>query len=260
MGYKNGFKTIYTPISENRKEILVYMDARKISLYDKERSEYIKFYQEEGLTGLAFENEVYYPFEGLEVLKQYPFIEHLFIGQKNIKDLKGIQYIDCLKGLYFEGNTAAFDFEQVKDSLEILSLSWHRKLSNLDALQHLKFLHIEKDNEEVVLPSNIKVLELWKSKRTNLDFCQNLPSLKQLELFSNSKLTDLEGLVHLSQSLERLEIEKCKNIADYAPILKLEKLKRLRIDTYNKERKEELRELQSLLRKDIEVIIYPKLK
>lgn len=255
--YKDGF--IILNYSQERK-LLVYMDARNISLYDKERSDYIRFYHEENLTGLAFENEVYYPFESVDVLEQYPFIEHLLIGQKNIKDLKGIQHVNCLKGLYLDDNSAVFDFEYLKEDLETLSLTWHRNLANLQNLKNLKLLHIEKDNEHVILPPNIEELELWKSKRTNLDFCESLHSLHTMKLYMNGKLTNLQGLVHLNQNLENLEIEKCKNIEDYTPILKLKKLKTLCIFSYKKEKSEELKELEnSLVKKDIFVKIHPKL-
>ena len=187
MTYKSGFKTIYTPVTENRSELLVYMDTCNISLYDKEPSEYVNFYHSQGLAGIAFENEIYYPFEDLEVLKLFPFIEHLFIGQKNIKDFKEIKYLKNLKGLYFEGNNAAFDFELVKDDLEILVLAWHRKLSNLDILQKLQVLDITKDNDDVALPQSLIKLEISQSKRTNLDFCKNLKSLQELKLLSNRK-------------------------------------------------------------------------
>lgn len=254
--YKNGFIILN---SSPERKLLVYMDARNISLYDKERSDYIRFYREEGLTGLAFENEVYYPFESVDVLEQYPFIEHLLIGQKNIKDLNGIQHVDSLKGFYLNDNSAAFDFEYLKESLETLALTWHRNLLNLQNLKNLKFLHIEKDNEGVILPSNIEELELWKSKRTNLEFCESLHSLHTMKLYMNNKLTDLNGLIHLNRSLEKLEIEKCKNVEDYLPILNMEKLKSLTIFSYNKEKSNELKELVNLLRKDIIVKVHPKL-
>lgn len=247
-GHKNGFKILNW--SDDRR-LLVYMDARKLSLYDKQREEYIKFYHEENLNGLAFENQIYYPYDDLEVLKQYPFIEHLLIGQINIKDLTAIKYVNHLKGLYFEDNIAAFDFSIVKDSLENLSLIWHRNASNLDSLINLKWLYIERDQDDVLLPKGINKVQMYKSKRTTLNVFEHLINLKEVELYSNTKLTDIEGLVHLSQSLEVLEIEKCKNIADYTPILKLKTLKKLIISSYDKNRKEELKQLKKQLENDV---------
>lgn len=261
MPHKNGFKTVHTPLSEDKKELLVYMDARDISLYNKERSEYLDFFHQEKLAGLAFENQIYYPFKDLEILKQYPFIEELWIGQINIKDLSGVKHIEKLKGLCITDNTAAFDFNLLKDSLENTAFTWHRKLSNINVLRKLKVLHLERDNDDVVLPPNIEDLEIRKSQRTNLDFLENHLSLQEIKLNSNRKLENIGGLVNLSDSLEKLQIEKCKNITDYTPLLKLTKLTYLRISAYDKARKEELRKLQPLLRKQIEeVIIYPLLK
>ncbi len=84
--------------------------------------------------------------------------------------------------------------------------------------------------------------------------------MKRVELYANNKLTDLNGLAYLSESLENLEIEKCKKITDYTPILELKKLKRLRISSYDKEKIDDLKQLKNALREDIKVIIYPVLK
>lgn len=257
MAHKNGFITINY---RNNVQLLVYMDVREISLYDKEREEYLEFYREENLNGLAFENQLYYKYSDLEVLKEYSFIEHLLIAQSNIEDFSGVRHVTNLKGLYISGNKSKFDFRLVKNQLETLSISWHRKLTNLSRLLGLKFLHIEKDHNELLLPRNIEKLEMWKSKRTNLDFSKDLTNLKKMELYSNSKLTNVDGITHLSQNLEELEIEKCKKIEDYSPILSLKNLKKLKISHYDKDQAAHLRDVFHDKNLDFLVSIYPSLK
>ena len=250
--YKNGFKTIY----HNDYHLLVYMDAREISLYNKDREEYIKFYKMEGLNGLAFENEAYYKHVDIEVLKDYFFIKHLFIGQKNIKNLNGISYINNLEGLYLENNLSPLDFDVFKDSLKHLSLSYHKRIKNLDRLNDLFFLHIEKDKDDVTLPKNIKSLELYKSKRTNLNFLRTFNQLNRLELYSNVNLYDINELISCAECLEELEIERCNSIKDFTPILQLKKLHKLSIKLYDKEKSSELIELGKKM-KGVDIFIHP---
>lgn len=254
--YKNGFKTFNWTGDRN---LLVYMDAREISLYDKDREEYLTFYRQEGLNGLAFENELYYKYTDVEVLKNYSFIKHLFIGQKNIKNLEGIRYVDDLEGLYLEGNLSPVDFDTLKGSLRRLSLDYHKGVKNLDKLDDLILLHIEKDNDKVLLPKSIKSLELYKSKRTNLEFLKSCNQLNRLELYSNGKLSDIRGLVSCAEDLKELEIERCKKIEDFSPILRLRKLQKLSIKLYDKEKSSQLEELIEKM-KGVDIFIHPELK
>lgn len=253
MAYKNGFITIKYNDNTN---LMVYIDAREISLYDKDREEYLNFYKSEGLDGLAFENQLYYKKEDVGVLKDYPFIKHLLIAQGNIKNLDAISHIDALEGLYIKNNSAGFNFDNIKYSLKYLSLSYHKGIVNLERLNHLNKLHIEKDTDKVQLPENIKSLELYKSKRTNLDFLSVFNDLNRLEIYSSNKLTDIKGILNCAKDITELEIERCKKIDDFLPILKLEKLRKLSIKLYDKEKITQLKELSYKL-KDVDIIIYP---
>ncbi|AEE51738.1 hypothetical protein [Haliscomenobacter hydrossis] len=257
--YKDGF--VVLDWSLNRK-LLVYMDARQFNLYDKEREEYLKFYKQENLNGLAFENSIYYPYTHLDVLEEYPFIEHLFIGQKKIKDFSAIKYVRQLKGLYFEDNSAEFDFTMVKESLEYLSTRWHAKLKNIEQLYHLKWLWIEQDDDDVHLPAQVEKLDFFRSKKTHLDALASCKAVKIIVLDKCTKLANIQGLKYVGQSIEELRIEKCKNLEDFSPILELDTLKSLKIIDWNKENKENLKYVYEKLvaKTDVNIHIHPKLK
>lgn len=254
--YKNGFITIKY---KTNIDLMVYVDAREISLYNKDRVEYLNFYKKEGLNGLAFENEIYYKYSDIEVLKDYPFIKYLLIDQKNIKNLDGIKYVENLEGLYLQANSAAFDFENVKHTLKDLSLNYHKKIVNLDTLNKLRSLHIEKDIDEVLLPKGLSSLELHRSKRTNLNFLADCNNLEHLSLYANNKLSDIKGLSTCAASLKVLEIDRCKNIDNFNSILQLKHLQKLSINLYDKEKVSELQALKNSM-KGVDISIRPELK
>lgn|GEM_PF-6825153 len=252
--YKDGFKMLN--LSNNRR-LLVYMDARQISLYDKSRKEYQNFYHQEKLNGLAFENEIYYPYENLEILKEYHFIEHLYICQKNITDLTGLKYAKRLKGLYVMENKAALDFslDNIRCNLRYLSLNWHYKVSKMNCLSSLATLRLTRDRDEVKLPINIEEIQLDFTHRTNLDIFEGFTALKRLSIHKASKLNDIGGLSDCGDTLEELELAYCKNLRDYSPILKLSKLKVLKINNYHKSCISNLESLRSKIQLRTQVLI-----
>lgn len=237
--YKNGF--IILNFSEEIR-LLVFMMKKK--------DECLEFYQKEGLNGLSFENSIYYSLEDLSILQNYSFINYLEIGILNLKDLSGIQYIPQLKGLYVASNVAFLDFNWIKNTLEMLTIDWHKKMLNIEQLSFLRYLNIWGDTDEVLYPPNLVELRICKSKRINLNFLKDCNKIKKMDLYGNRKLSDIEGLAYLSDSLEELEIDACKNITDFSPILALNKLKKLEIISYSKDKKEELKTLKQKLNPD----------
>ena len=97
---------------------------------------------------------------------------------------------------------------------------------------------------------SVNQLEIYSSKRTNLNKLSNLKQLKILELWNCRKLEDISGLVNLN--LEEIEISACKKIKDFSPILMLKHLKVLKIFNSSKDQTVQLEKMAERLSSKID--------
>lgn len=98
-------------------------------------------------------------------------------------------------------------------NLKSLTLSNYKpKVKNLSALQSL---------------TNLVHLSLIKTDITSLLGIECFRVLRHFEIFGDSKLESLAALLPISNSIEKLQIEKCKNIRDFEMLGSLKSLKKI---------------------------------
>lgn len=105
--------------------------------------------------------------------------------------------------------------------LETLSCNYSKRTLNLDKCLNLKSLSIENYNpttndlSEFPTLLNLVQLRFFRSNILSLNGVEKLMSLKEIRIYSASKLKKIENLKFLTDYLEEIQIEKCKNISDY---------------------------------------------
>jgi len=99
-----------------------------------------------------------------------------------------------------------------------------------------KYLNISGFNKEATLLAKcssiviVEWLSIVQGNIQNLDFLNNYKNLKKLDLYGMRKLTDISGLIHVKDTLVKLEIESCKNITNVLDtICQMDNLKELNL-------------------------------
>ena len=86
-----------------------------------------------------------------------------------------------------------------------------------------------KTKDLYALPSlnDLQYLSLIKTDITTMQGIERFSNLKKLEIFSASKLETIAPLEALSNSLEEVQIEKCKKVKDYETLRRVKSLKKI---------------------------------
>lgn len=119
------------------------------------------------------------------------------------------------------------------EKLETLSCDYSKRILNLDKCMNLKSLSIgnynptSMDLSEFPTLINIVKLRLFRTNILTLKGVEKLTSLKEIGIYGASKLTKIESLKFLSNSLKEIQIEKCKHISDYNILGELISLKKI---------------------------------
>jgi hypothetical protein len=200
--YKNRFVYSESPGFGKRLELF---HNPNIYLYDKLK-ESKEFYLEEGMNGLIFDNTIYYPFNNLDILQEFPEITTVEVTTSNITNFDGLKYAPKLENIKFE-TSAKLNLEIVPNTVTNLILAYHKKITGLKEMDNLKYLAIYKDNNDLDLPKNLEHLVLIQSKRDSLKFTDDLKNLKELELYHCNKMTSIDEMANW---ITKLKIDDCK--------------------------------------------------
>jgi hypothetical protein len=127
-------------------------------------------------------------------------------------------------------------------SLEKCFLAWDKKydvkdyqhgLFTLPKLKDLTLRYWTKaDCTEIGSLKQLQTLDLRQGVLSRLDGLDNCPDLRTLELSYLPKLVDISRLDHV-HGLEKILIQNCPNIADYAPLTHLTNLRHIHLEKVN---------------------------
>jgi hypothetical protein len=167
----------------------------------------------------------------LDFLSECPDIEIVHTGNEYLRDVTGLYQLKNLKSL---------SLNDIKPSLEIdfgripsLEVFWGQlppKAKGVGALENLKEMRLwsykpkSKNLEPLSLLKKLKSLELIQSNITSLKGAEGLESLETLGLYYLRSFSSLQDIKYLSGTLKVLDIENCKKIGDFNPIVNLKGL------------------------------------
>jgi len=129
-------------------------------------------------------------------------LENLHIWSSNVDDISEITNLSEIKRLDLEGFSKLTDISKIQNlkKLQKLSLNKCFNIENFNAIKNLNQIKALQLNGDSFAPKNLKI--------QNLNFIENLSELQHLDLL-NTSISD----------------------KDFSPITKLQKLKRLDIET-----------------------------
>jgi len=117
--------------------------------------------------------------------------------------------------------------------LESLSCDYSVRLKGLKCCKGLKDLTLtsykskSKDLTDLPWLENLSVLSLLKTGITTLRGIERFEHLKELKLFSAPKLETIASMKALSNTLEYIEIDKCKKVSDYQILGEVKALRKI---------------------------------
>jgi hypothetical protein len=176
-----------------------------------------------------------YELTEIEFLKECPSIENLTLNSDEVKDFRGLAYLENVKILSLDidnkskidlGNMVSLQGIYGKLPANTNGLS---KLKNLRSLRLWNFKSSTKSLLELAKAESLEELILTQTQIQSLQGIGNLKKLKKLELNSLRTLVDIADLKGVNNTLEILTIESCKKIEDYSPIASLQSLKKLEL-------------------------------
>ncbi|PSL47543.1 internalin A [Chitinophaga niastensis] len=154
-----------------------------------------------------------------------PFSGKDFVTSLSVSDSFKIKKLDFdalynlkhLKKLSFDDKKFKIDFAQLPQ-LETLYFTYNDDLQNIAALKHLHHLLIKalsQDDCSILTGlTHLKELRLSGGSFTSLSGIEGAPDLQDVNLNYCTKLTDITAIRKLAQ-LNKLQIEKCKNLTDF---------------------------------------------
>jgi hypothetical protein len=161
------------------------------------------------------------------------FVEGIVILEAHHANLEIVNTLHKLKSLGFgDDKKSTVDLSNFPD-LENCAVQYSPRLKGLETCKNLKHLTLSNyksnSNDLSDFPGlfSLESLFLIQAKLKSLDGIGKLNSLKNLSLYGVSKLLTIEDTGKLSNTLEEIEIENCKNIVDFNSISKLTNLKKL---------------------------------
>jgi hypothetical protein len=205
--YKNGFVYVESPSFGKRLELFY---NPHIYLYNK-LEECRSFFLEEKMNGLIFANTIYYPFDNLEILKEFKGITSLEIATSNITNFEGLKYASKLKNVIID-TSAKLNLGILPNTVANLILKYHKKITGLNEMKNLRLLSLNNDNNDLELPKYLERLILIKSRRDSLKFTEDLKSLQKLELYFCNKITSVD---EVPKWIKEINVEDCKYLNQF---------------------------------------------
>ena len=157
-------------------------------------------------------------------------------GNKDIKDLTGIEHAVNLENLWISGNPIT-DLSPLAALKNLIGLAaWDMDIedfSPLAELTNLKWLELFNtpisDLSPLARLTSLKRMSLYGTRTENLSPLAGLTSLTQLQIANNETLSDISPLAGLI-NLEWLDLHRCDSLSDLSPLAGLTKLEYLNLN------------------------------
>jgi Leucine-rich repeat (LRR) protein len=160
------------------------------------------------------------------------FLEGLIIGTEKL-DLSALGHFKNLNFLGVPDNGKdRLDLSKLR-KLKTLACDYSDRLKGLETCSNIESLTLSnyksQDGDLTSLPelNSLEHLSLIQPKVVSLKGIEKFKNLKKLEIYGASKLETIAPIQLLSNSLENIEIERCKKIKDYEALRNFSKLKKI---------------------------------
>jgi len=200
-------------------------------------------FEREGLAGIHLSSMGAYKAPDVEFLQHYPHVRAVAVSEAASLDLSGLRHLRHLRALSLPadrqgiGPDRAIGLRQFQE-LEEFGGEWSPKLELGSDVLRLKTLHLwkyrSKTNDLTGFPElpSLQKLTLLQAGMTHLEGAGRLRNLRELEFYACRRLVSVEGIAALADSpLERLTLERCRQVADYRALASLRRLKSLALVT-----------------------------
>lgn len=170
----------------------------------------------------------------LEYLREYPGLLYLEIKDVPAKALQCIEAVSNLRGLRLQSPKCGIDFGCFPELEEFVG-DWHRDNAGIALCRELRTLRTwgfrseQQDLSDLAGCVRLERLGLVKPGITSLEGIEALEDLRYLTVAYAPKISDLAPLASSTVNLREIEFENLKNIADYAPLASIRKLRRLQV-------------------------------
>lgn len=193
----------------------------------------LTFMKEKGIKSLAINSAWGWKNKKpISFLKDHPWIEGVSLVEDDL-EISVINELHKLKVLLLSGDKykGELDFGNFPD-LRVFRGKWDvKRYARLNRCIECQEININKfpweNFEEIRSLNKLEKIELNYGRLQNLNGIENYKMLKDLNIYSQPELLSLTGLQSLSECLEILAIQKCKNIREYDQIGELKGLKAL---------------------------------
>lgn len=157
-------------------------------------------------------------------------LEELYLPETKF-DIQVLNSLHNLKKIGFADNKKDLIDLANFPNLQSLACEYSLRLKGLESCKNLIDLTLtgykSKNLYEIPELLNLKELSLYKTNITNLQGIEKFNNLKKIEIFSAAKLINISEIKTLSNTLEIIEIDKCKNIEDYHSLGSVQSLKKI---------------------------------
>lgn len=176
-------------------------------------------------------NPNFFKEQDLRFLREFNFIEGLYVLVESINDMTPIQSLPNLRILIVDNKLkGCLDFRAFKDLEEcffVWGIQGSETIFETFSLTRLRIDNYDKfEIFEIQSLKDLISLSLYYSKLINLNGICNLSKLVNLDLTSCNYLEDIKKIEYI-QSLYTLRLDNCKNLKSFEPIGDLKKLKSL---------------------------------
>ena len=221
-------------ISKEKINTIKGLDGSLTIRFDSSRSnEYCDFIIKNGIKKISLLPEIYQSKVLTPLLPLKEYITSLLLD--NYLDYTGLHLFKKLNFLSLPDNKKnIIDLTNFHD-LEHLMCNITPRLIGLESCSKLKSLTINnyrpKSNDLSELPFLYSVMDLrfFQTKIISLNGIERFKNIKKFMLYSANKLESIEPLQILSNCLEEIDIDKCKNIKDLEKLGMINSLNLIRL-------------------------------
>lgn len=208
-----------------------FLDNEMIVVEMDRVNEYVEYIIKKQIKSVYLCN-LYFRHNTIDFLKEIDFIENLSITSSGIMDLQVLHYLSNLKKLSIEEPESFLNLESL-ESLNELGIRMNKYVVGMEQLKKLKILRLynynppSKSLSELNKLSSIEELKITNSSIESFWGCDALTKLKRFELNYLKKMSFIDELEQLSNTLKILEFSSCKKIKNHEYVSCLHNLERL---------------------------------
>ena len=215
-------------------KILIGVDGSRQFMIDSKRLEECESYiRERHLTFIGINSFLGYEARDLGFLEGLSdFIEGLTIPENHF-DTTVINELHHLKYLGFADNRTSYVDLSNFPNLSTLACEMSPRLLGLESCEQLKQLTLSsfrpkiRNLSELPKLGSLKEINVFDTNIVSLDGIQKFSNLASVSIFKANQLENIDELGDLSNTISKVEIDKCKKISSYAILGHLQHLKRL---------------------------------